>query len=117
MVENGWSPSVRLFEAAACGVPILTDHWMGLEDFFTPGKEILVARTTAAALEYVRDSESGYLQQIAARARSRVLSHHTAAHRACELERYECEVTGAQTQQIETRGGEFAATAHAGWGA
>jgi spore maturation protein CgeB len=117
MVDNGWSPSVRLFEAAACGVPILTDQWTGLEDFFTPGKEILVARTTAAALEYVRDSESGYLQQIAARARSRVLSHHTAAHRACELERYAREVAGEEMEPIESRGGEFAAAAHLGWGA
>jgi spore maturation protein CgeB len=117
MVDNGWSPSVRLFEAAACGVPILTDHWMGLEDFFVPGKEILVARTTAAALEYVRDSESGYLLQIAARARSKVLSRHTAAHRACELERYAGEVAGADMEQIETRGAELTATAHVGWGA
>jgi spore maturation protein CgeB len=90
---------------------------MGLEDFFVPGKEILVARTTAAALEYVRDCESGYLLQIAARARSKVLSRHTAAHRACELERYAGEVAGADMEQIETRGAELAATAHVGWGA
>jgi len=98
-------------------VPILTDQWNGLEDFFTPGKEILVARTTAAALEYARDSEAGFLQQIAARARSRVLSHHTAAHRACELERYMFEVAGGEMEQMESRGAEIAATAHVGWGA
>src|SRR3569833_4032602 len=80
MAANGYSPSVRLIEAAACGVPILSDPWPGLEEFFIPGKEILVARSPAAALRYLRDCEPGYLQQIAARARARVLAEHTASH-------------------------------------
>jgi spore maturation protein CgeB len=102
MVANGYSPSVRLFEAAACGVPILTDPWPGLDEFFTPGKEIMVARTTAAALEYVRDSDAGYLQQLASRARARVLANHTAAHRACELEHYVSEATGESVDYDES---------------
>jgi spore maturation protein CgeB len=103
MIAKGYSPSVRLFEAAACAVPILTDYWTGLEEFFIPGKEILVARTTAEALEYVRDRDRGYLRQIAARARSRVLSHHTSAHRACELEHYVNEVIGREPRETESR--------------
>src|SRR5690606_32637325 len=51
MAGMGWCPSGRLFEAAACGVPILTDCWAGLEDFFRPGEEILTAATTEQALE------------------------------------------------------------------
>mgnify|MGYP001764978704 CR=1 FL=1 len=41
MVKAGWSPSIRLFEAAACGVPIISDAWEGLDHFFEPGREIL----------------------------------------------------------------------------
>jgi spore maturation protein CgeB len=88
MVASGYSPSVRLFEAAACGVPIITDEWRGLADFFAPEREILVARSTREALACLRDIDSGELQQIAARARARVLAHHTADHRAGELEAY-----------------------------
>jgi spore maturation protein CgeB len=94
MIANGYSPSVRLFEAAACGVPILSDTWPGLEEFFTPGKEILVARSPAAALHYLRDCDPGYLQQIAARARARVLAEHTGSHRAFQLEQYVAQVAG-----------------------
>ena len=54
MVKAGYSPSVRLFEAAACGVPIISDEWPGLETIFTPGREILVARSTEDALQYAR---------------------------------------------------------------
>ncbi len=46
MTAAGWSPSVRLFEAAACGVPIVSDRWDGIEQFFTPGEDILLARDT-----------------------------------------------------------------------
>jgi spore maturation protein CgeB len=96
MTASGYSPSVRLFEAAACAVPILSDPWPGLEEFFTPGKEILVARNSQAAVQYLRDCDAGYLQQVATRARARVLSHHTAAHRACQLEEYVYEVSGRE---------------------
>ncbi len=84
----GYSPSVRLFEAAACGVPILTDVWSGLDTFFEPGREILVVHTAAdaiSALSHVPDAER---LAIAERARQRVLRRHTSAHRAAELESY-----------------------------
>ena len=86
MAETGYCPSGRLFEAAACGVPMLSDYWRGLEDFFQPGEEILVAHTTEdviAALE--RPNQE--LQAIARAARDRTLTDHTAARRAVELER------------------------------
>jgi spore maturation protein CgeB len=86
MVANGYAPSVRLFEAAACGIPIMSDAWRGLEDFFQPGREILVARSASEVLEYLRCLEEGELRQIGALARQRVLACHSAAHRAQELE-------------------------------
>jgi spore maturation protein CgeB len=88
MVESGYSPSVRLFEAAACGVPIITDEWPGLHEFFTPDREILIARSTQEALAYVRDVDAAVLEEVATRARQRVLAQHTADHRAGELEAY-----------------------------
>ena len=86
MIQAGFSPSVRLFEAAACGTPIITDRWTGLGDFFTPGSEILVADTAAEVLGYLRDLPEVERRAIGARARARVLAEHTADHRALALE-------------------------------
>jgi len=88
MIRVGWSPSVRLFEAAACGTPIVTDHWPGLEHFFLPGEEILVARGPEDVLRILHDLPEVQRERIAARARQRVLASHTAAHRADALESY-----------------------------
>lgn len=85
MVRAGYSPSVRLFEAAACGVPILTDDWPGLETFFKFGTEILPVRTTADAASNLQIPEEQRLE-IADRARRRTLRFHTAAVRAEEFE-------------------------------
>ena len=85
MAQAGHCPSGRLFEAAACGTPIVTDCWDGLETFFQPGEEILVADQTAdvlAALELTDDQ----LARIARRARERAIQEHCAARRARELE-------------------------------
>jgi spore maturation protein CgeB len=87
MAIAGWSPSVRLFEAAACAVPIISDPWPGLDHLFEPGREILVAHgadDVLAALALGEDER----RAIGARARERVIAAHTAAHRAAELERY-----------------------------
>ena len=86
MAAMGWCPSGRLFEAASCGVPILSDTWEGLDAFFTPGSEILTARTTDDALAAI-DLSDAELGRVAKAARERVLSEHTSAHRAMELER------------------------------
>jgi spore maturation protein CgeB len=85
MANMGYCPSGRLFEAAACSTPILSDWWEGLDQFFDPGREILVAASTEDALEALRlpDRE---LEQIAGRARVRVLEEHSAERRVQQLE-------------------------------
>ncbi|MGF6227532.1 spore maturation protein CgeB [Inquilinus ginsengisoli] len=85
MAEMGWCPSGRLFEAAACGVPVLSDAWPGFEEFFTPGREILLARGTDDALAAL-DLPEAELRRIGAAAHERVLDEHTSAHRAAEFE-------------------------------
>jgi spore maturation protein CgeB len=87
MVKAGYSPSVRLFEAAACGVPIITDEWPGLATIFTPGSEILPVRRTADVSSYLQMPSERRLQ-VADKARERALRSHTAAVRAQELERH-----------------------------
>jgi spore maturation protein CgeB len=94
MVDAGWSPSVRLFEAAACGVPILSDHWPGLAEFFVPNREILVAHTSEEAAEIVTSVHDRRLSEIADAARRRVLAEHTAARRAEQLEGEVAELLG-----------------------
>ncbi|HZU20386.1 MAG TPA: glycosyltransferase [Gaiellaceae bacterium] len=82
MVRAGWSPSVRLFEAAACGVPVISDWWEGLDAFFEPEREILVAEDADDVLRHLARPA----RDVGARARERVLREHTADHRARELE-------------------------------
>jgi spore maturation protein CgeB len=84
MAEMGYCPSGRLFEAAACGVPILSDGWAGLEMFFEPGAEILLAATTDEALSAIQRSDEE-LARIARAARARTLEEHTAERRARDL--------------------------------
>ncbi len=88
MVEAGWSPSVRLFEAAACGTPIISDPWPGLAEVFEPGIEILVARSSYDVLRYMREISEDQRRALATAARRRFLREHTAMHRAETLERY-----------------------------
>jgi spore maturation protein CgeB len=88
MVKAGYSPSVRLFEAAACGTPIISDPWAGIETIFTPGHEILIAHSAKEALQFVRDIPEQECRAMGERARQRVLSEHTSRHRALELESY-----------------------------
>lgn len=83
MVEAGYSPSIRLFEAAACGAAIVTDPWPGLETFFQPGAEILVASETGDILRLLgqRDNHA----ELRRAARARVMEQHTGRKRAEEL--------------------------------
>jgi spore maturation protein CgeB len=94
MVHMGYSPSVRLFEAAACRVPIISDWWPGLETIFVPGRHILVARSADEVLSYLCDFSEHERRQLAIRAREHVLAQHTAAHRAIALEGYVEELLG-----------------------
>ncbi len=95
MITMGYSPSVRLFEAAACGVPIITDHWSGLDTFFTPGKDILVADGTGDILNMLEEIPEERRKAIAAAGRRCVLQSHTAQHRAQQLETYYREAMAA----------------------
>jgi len=86
MVEYGYSPSVRLFEAAACGVPILSDHWPGIEEFFEPGREILLAHDASDVVACLRQRSTRELHNIGEAAHARVLAQHTGERRAEEFE-------------------------------
>jgi spore maturation protein CgeB len=86
MVAAGWSPSVRLFEAAACGVPIIGDEWPGLGEFFHAGSEILIAVDSQDVVSVLTEMPEEERRGIGAAARRRVLASHTAACRAKELE-------------------------------
>jgi spore maturation protein CgeB len=84
MAAMGFCPSGRLFEAAACGVPVLSDWWEGLDSFFEPGAEILIGRTSEDAVAAL-DMGEAELARIASAARERVLDEHSSEHRAREL--------------------------------
>ncbi|MBB6503149.1 spore maturation protein CgeB [Sphingomonas endophytica] len=83
MIAAGWSPSVRLFEATACGTPIVSDRWPGIEELLTPGAEILLADTGDDVATALARPD---LDAIGTAGRARVLAEHTAHHRAAELE-------------------------------
>lgn len=84
MANVGYCPSGRLFEAAACGTPVVSDSWEGLGEFFEPGREIMLARSSEDVIETLRRDDE-YLNAIGHAARKRVLSEHTAEHRSREL--------------------------------
>lgn len=86
MAKMGFCPSGRIFEAAACGVPVISDEWEGIEQFFTPEEEIIIARDTQDVIEYLQMPESDRLA-IASRAYFRVIKEHTAAKRIEQFEK------------------------------
>ena len=93
MVMAGYSPSVRLFEAAACGAAIVSDSWPGLDEFFVPGKEILLASGGADVESWITGLSSRELAGIGEAARARVLAEHTSEVRARQ---WEAEVEAAR---------------------
>lgn len=99
MVKAGYSPSIRLFEAAACGTPIISDKWAGLDEIFDVGSEILVARSSAEVVGYLREVSDEDRLAIAARARSKVLKHHTCHRRAEQLEEYVAQLAHRARQE------------------
>ncbi len=86
MIEAGWSPSVRLFEAAACATPVISDCWDGLGELFEPGREIIIASSTGEVVDRLRQPQSA--SDIGKAARRRVMAEHISDHRARELERH-----------------------------
>lgn len=108
MIAAGYSPSVRLFEAAACGTPIISDAWEGLSAFFTPGHEILVARTPTEARRILLEVPETKRREISRRAAARVHREHTAAHRAAQLEAYAEELIAPSAEGRRARREETA---------
>lgn len=92
MIAAGWSPSARLFDAAACGATIITDPWPGLEGLFAPGREILVADTSANVDAFIRHLPEEERIAVGERARRRTLAEHTSMHRAETFEQYTREI-------------------------
>jgi spore maturation protein CgeB len=88
MKSLGFSPSVRLFEAAACGTPLISDDWPGIETVFKPGTEILIASGPREVMQILGEMPNDRRLGIAANARARLLREHTPAHRARQLETY-----------------------------
>jgi spore maturation protein CgeB len=84
MAASGFCPSGRLFEATACGTPVLTDGWAGIDNFFRPGAEILVAHSSQEALAAL-DMPAAELARMGRAARERTLDEHTSAVRAREM--------------------------------
>jgi spore maturation protein CgeB len=97
MIKAGYSPSVRLFEAAACGTPIISDYWDGIDAIFEIGTEILISKSADDTMNYLTNISEDERKAIGERARKKVLNHHTAAHRAMELEKYYEEVVRKNT--------------------
>jgi spore maturation protein CgeB len=100
MIAAGWSPSVRLFEAAACGVPVVSDRWEGLDSLFVPGREIILADDTGEIEKILASAPPAMAEAMGEAARSRILNGHSAADRAAELERFLGEVAEATSWPV-----------------
>ncbi len=87
MIRAGYSPSVRLFEAAACGTPIISDTWDGIETLLEPGRDIVLAERSEDVLDVLDTWAETRRSALGASAQKRILSEHTAAHRAASMER------------------------------
>lgn len=97
MVQAGYSPSVRLFEAAACGATIISDNWPGLDTFFVPGRDILLPSDHRDVLHYLTDLSEDEVRRIGMAAQARVLAEHTSRRRAQQFEEEISRVLVGQT--------------------
>lgn len=86
MVAAGWSPSVRLFEAGACGAAIISDRWPGIEQFFEPGAEIALPGSTEEVRQLITDTHADDRRAMGAALRRRIVAEHSAERRAEQLE-------------------------------
>lgn len=87
MVQMGYSPSVRLFEASACGTAILSDSWLGIENFLTPNEEVLLPSDAYEVSDILLFYPEDQRRRLGQRARERVLAQHSASCRAAEFEK------------------------------
>lgn len=88
MIKWGYAPSVRLFEAAACATPVISDFWEGLDTIFKIDEEILISRSAEDTLNYLINISEEERNTIGENARNKILNCHTASHRAKELVTY-----------------------------
>ncbi|MDT8070771.1 MAG: glycosyltransferase [Terriglobia bacterium] len=86
MADVGFSPPTRIFEAAGAGACLITDYWRGIETFFEPGEEILVAHDAQEIVSYLRETSSAQRDAIGTRMRQRALQEHAYASRAREVD-------------------------------
>jgi len=86
MARYGFSPATRVFEAAGAGACLITDFWEGIEMFFAPEREILVAHDGDEVARIIRDLTPSRARELGQAALRRVLAEHTYAHRVAELE-------------------------------
>ena len=100
MIAAGWSPSVRLFEAAACAVPVISDTWDGLDALFTPGVEIFLAEGSEQVVELLNRCSEAEAAAMGQAARERVMNGHSARDRAAELEQHLREALKASAPQL-----------------
>jgi spore maturation protein CgeB len=98
MVAAGYSPSVRLFEASACGAAIISDFWKGMEHFLTPNDEVLLPKDAYEVAQIIRTLSDADRTRIGLNARERILSEHTAAHRAIQFEQIVSRCSGSSTR-------------------
>ncbi|MBY2988711.1 glycosyltransferase [Rhizobium leguminosarum] len=98
MIAAGWSPSVRLFEAAACGTPIISDEWRGLNEFFADGQAIIIAKGSGDVVDALTTIAAAGRRALASAARATVLERHTGEVRAREL--------AAALRELPEEGGE-----------
>jgi spore maturation protein CgeB len=98
MVAAGYSPSVRLFEASACGAAIVSDYWKGIEQFLKPNEEVLLPKDAYEVAQIIRTMPDAERIRIGLNARERILSEHTAAHRAIQFEQIVTRCSGASAR-------------------
>ncbi len=87
MAKIGFSPPTRVFEAAGAAACVITDSWSGIEEFFVPGGEILVASSAGDIVHFLRDVSPFGASKIGSAMRDRALRHHTYELRSQEVDR------------------------------
>lgn len=111
MIAAGYSPSVRLFEASACGAAILSDRWEGLDYFLAPGREVLLPKDEYEVADIIRNFPDDERRRMGLNARERILAQHTASQRAVEFEEMVSACGNAEMHRhIAQSGGKFTAS-------
>ena len=88
MIAAGWSPSVRIFEAGACGAAIISDYWPGIDELFVPGREIALPGSTEEARCLIEDTHLDDRRAMGAAMRAKILAQHSSQRRAEQLESF-----------------------------